>query len=125
MIRAKGKTGALRRVFRYETDKEGRSIRPAATRPANATEPQMTARTLLVTLLMLVMTGLFATGCGRRSDLDTPSMAAQAEKRQDGQADEPATFEATQDSAGTSTDAADSPKSTVKERPFLLDKLIQ
>ena len=89
----------------------------------------MTARPILVTLLMLVMTGLFATGCGRRGDLDTPSMAARAEKKEAGQAEDktedPATFEATQDNADANTEAADGTKAKVKERPFLLDKLIQ
>ena len=85
----------------------------------------MTARKLFAALALLVMTGMLATGCGRRGDLDTPSMAARAEKKAD--KDEGPVAEATQDDADANADSKDGEgkKNKVKERPFILDKLIQ
>ena len=85
----------------------------------------MTARKLFAALALLVMTGMLATGCGRRGDLDTPSMAARAEKK--ASKEDGPTAEATQDDADANADSKDGEgkKNKVKERPFILDKLIQ
>ncbi|MCB1382418.1 MAG: hypothetical protein KDJ73_05720 [Notoacmeibacter sp.] len=88
----------------------------------------MTARKLATALALLVMTATLATGCGRRSDLDTPSMAARAEKKEAAAAKpEGPVAEATQDDADANADTKDGEgkKNKVKERPFILDKLIQ